>query len=643
MVAACWNFSALLLRWRLSAGLRVLLGLSLLWLGNAPAIAADAPFNMAQIQAERLELDSLAAISAKKTLEEIDNRIAAVKDDPARLAGLYLLKAHRLIHSGQAALDENLGKALPLINQEQQPELYLYALTIQAYGLYTYQNRAEEAIVLLEQVQQHPALKNDFYVRVTSLGNLLDAFYALKQYDKISKPIFMLVKTLSAKDVEPVYKDFFPDIEEELAYHSGQIGDIEQAVTLYNQIIERAKPKKHTDNLAIINCNIANLYFLPLAEKFQYAKASLAVSNNVPCADVMDKLVLLEQLQQGDLTNIARLQQFNPAQQMPTLNERSAYYAGLAYLHINDLAAAQQMLNRMTDPNNWERYDLLQQLAAKQGDYQAAFAASQQYHQLRAQKDADARALMLSSYQTRLELAQEDTKAAEQAKQAEQLAAAEQKARARLNLMLTVIAAGGVVTLVLVLYLYRSRRFQQKLQQLSDTDPLTGLLNRRAFMRQAGQLKLLAQRQQFPLSVVLIDLDFFKQINDQHGHQAGDAVLRAFADAAKATLRQTDVVARFGGEEFILMTSQQHADALAALLQRLQQCFQQMCLQDGEIGFSVSFSAGTAALNPQPQAQDEQTIEQAIRQADAQLYKAKGNGRQQVCMADICVPLMTGA
>lgn len=644
MVAACWNFSALLLRWRFGAALRVLFGFSLLWLGNAPAIAADAPFNMAQIQAERLELDNLAGANKDKALEETEKRIIMVKDDPLRLAGLYLLKAHKLIHSGQAAIDENLAKALPLINQEQQPELYLYAMTIQAYGLYMYQNRAEEAVVLLEQVQQHPALQNDFHVQVTSLGNLLEAYYELKQYDKISKPLFTLVKTVSAKDVAPAYREVFVNtIQDELAYHSGQIGDIKQALALHDKSIERSKLENDRHNLAVTNCNIANLYFLPLAEKFQYAKASLAADNNVGCSDVMEKLVLLEQVQQGDLTNIARLLQFNPAQQMPTLNERSAYYAGLAYLHLNDLAAVQQMLNRMTDPNNWERYDLLQQLAAKQGDYQAAFAASQQYHQLRAQKDADARALMLSSYQTRLELAQEDTKAAEQAKQAEQLAAAEQKAQARLNLMLTVIAAGGVVTLVLVLYLYRSRRFQQKLQQLSDTDPLTGLLNRRAFMRQAGQLKLLAQRQQFPLSVVLIDLDFFKQINDQHGHQVGDAVLRAFADAAKATLRQTDVVARFGGEEFILMTSQQHADALAALLQRLQQCFQQMCLQDGEIGFSVSFSAGTAALNPQPQAQDEQTIEQAIRQADAQLYKAKGNGRQQVCMADICVPLMTVA
>jgi diguanylate cyclase (GGDEF)-like protein len=640
MVAACWNFPALLLCRCLSAALRFFWGCSLLWLSNAPAIAAETPYTLAQIQAERREVDTLAGISVEKTVEEIDKRIAVINNDPLRLAGLYLHKAHKLIHSGQAAIDDNLAKALPLINQEQHPEQYLYAMTIQAYGLYTYQNRAEEAVVLLEQVQQHPALKNDLYVKVHSLANLLEAYYKLKQYYKISKPLFMLVKTLSAKDIELAYRDFFiNNVEEELAYHSGQIGDIEQALTLYNNIIERAKLKSHTENIAISNCNIASLYFLPLAEKFHYAKTSLAVSNNVPCSDVMEKLVLLEQVQQGDLTNIARLQQFNPAQQMPTLNERSAYYAGMAYLHLNDLAAAQQMLNRMTDSNKWERYDLLQQLAAKQGDYQAAYAASQQYHQLRAQKDADARALMLGSYQTRLELAQEDTKAAEQAKQAEQLAAAEQKAQARLNLMLTVIAAGGMVTFVLLLYLYRSRRFQQKLQQLSDTDPLTGLLNRRAFMRQAEQLKLLAQRQQFPLSVVLIDLDFFKKINDQHGHQAGDAVLRAFADAAKATLRQTDVVARFGGEEFILMTSQQHADALASLLQRLQQCFQKMCLQGGEIGFSVSFSAGTAALNPQHQANNEQAIEQAIRQADAQLYRAKANGRQQVCSDELCTAL----
>jgi diguanylate cyclase (GGDEF)-like protein len=312
---------------------------------------------------------------------------------------------------------------------------------------------------------------------------------------------------------------------------------------------------------------------------------------------------------------------------MPTLNERSAYYAGLAYLQLNDLAGVQNMLDRMTNTNNWERYDLLQQLAA-----------SQKYHELRAQKDADARKLMLASYQTRLELAQEDTKAAEVARQAEQLAAAEQKAQARLYLVLTVIGAGGVVTLVLALYLYRSRQLQQRLQKLSDTDPLTGLLNRRAFLRQAEQLKLLAERQQFPLSLALIDLDFFKQINDQHGHQAGDAVLRAFADAAKATLRQTDVVGRFGGEEFVLLSTQQDSTTFAALLQRLQQSFTRLCLQDREIGFEVSFSAGISSLIPAASEQN-YGIENAIQQADQQLYRAKANGRKQVCSETECLVL----
>jgi len=611
---------------------------SLLFLLVCPTAWAAEPYTLSQIQAERRELQGLVGENREMTIQALDKRIATISNDLPRLAALYLLKALTLQHSGLHAIEENLAKALPLIDKDQQPELYFFAMTIKAYGLYSYQNRAAEAVELLEQVQQHPAFHDDVFLQVHTLSNLLEAHYDLKQYDKISKPLFQLVKKLSAKDLEPVYQDYFNEIEVELAYHSALIGDVEQAIALYKTLITRAEQKKLIENIAISYCNIANMYFLPLTEKFQYAKASLQAMGNLACSDVMEKLVLLEQVQQGNLTNIARLAAFNPAQQMPALNERSAYYAGLAYLQLNDLAGVQKMLDRMTDTNNWERYDLLQQLAAKQGDYPSAFAASQKYHQLRAQKDADARKLMLASYQTRLELAQEDTKAAEAARQAEQLAAAEQKAQARLYLMLTVIGAGGVVTLVLALYLYRSRQLQQRLQKLSDTDPLTGLLNRRAFLRQAEQLKLLAERQQFPLSLALIDLDFFKQINDQHGHQAGDAVLRAFADAAKATLRQTDVVGRFGGEEFVLLSTQQDSATFAALLQRLQQSFTRLCLQDREIGFEVSFSAGIAGLISAANAKNA-GIENAIQQADQQLYRAKANGRKQVCADQLCLQL----
>ena len=104
------------------------------------------------------------------------------------------------------------------------------------------------------------------------------------------------------------------------------------------------------------------------------------------------------------------------------------------------------------------------------------------------------------------------------------------------------------------------------------------------------------------------------------------------------------MIGRFGGEEFILATTEQDSAAFAALLQRLQQCFSQMCVSDKSIGFSVSFSAGIANLKlllPTMQnAAAMQDIEQAIRQADEQLYRAKANGRQQVCAEDLCLQLM---
>jgi diguanylate cyclase (GGDEF)-like protein len=513
-------------------------------------------------------------------------------------------------------------------------------MVVKSYGMYIYQNQAEQAAIVLEKVQQHPALKNDLYVQVLGLSNLLEVYYELKDFNKIAKPLFQLARTLTSKEMAPEYKGFFKDLDVELAYHSSLIGDTNQAIAIYKKTIADSKLKGQIDNVAIANCNIANMYFLPLAEKIQYAKASLAEARNLSCSDLMEKLVLLDEIQQGNFSNRDRLSQFHSNQQMPSLNQRSAYYAGLAYLQLDDLAGAQRMANRITDIKSWERYDLLQKIYEKQGNYRDAFTASQRFHQLRAEKDADARALMLSSYQTRLEMAQEDTIAAEQAKQAEQLHAAEQKAESRLQLMLTVIVAGFGITVVLTLYLYRSRQLQRKLQQLSDTDPLTGLLNRRAFLRQAEQLKLLAERQQFPLFVALIDLDFFKKINDKYGHQAGDSVLRAFAQAANSTLRQTDLCGRFGGEEFILLTTQQDTAAFAASLQRLQQCFAELCVQDNQLGFAVSFSAGIATVLEQSTGWN-QDIEEAIRQADEQLYRAKSNGRQQVCTEDLCLQLVS--
>lgn len=199
----------------LGATLRLAL-FSLLFLLALPKVWAAEPYSLAQIQAERFEMDKLISQDRVKGIQAIDARIAALKADPSRLAALYLFKAKTLMHSGQLAIDENLAKALPLINEQQQPELYLFAMTIKSYGLYSYQNQPAVAAALLEQVQQHPALKNDLYVQVENLSNLLEVYYVLKQYDKISKPLFQLVRTLTSKDIAPTYQDLFNELEEEL-------------------------------------------------------------------------------------------------------------------------------------------------------------------------------------------------------------------------------------------------------------------------------------------------------------------------------------------------------------------------------------------------------------------------------------------
>ncbi len=569
---------------------------------------------------------------------------AQQKQAPAKLAQLYLTQAECEMFKSADLLAANIAKAKPLFDPQRTPDLYVYSQILESFYQYTYRNRAEEAIAILENLSGNKALQDDLYLYIGYLQNLLDLYYQQHAYEHIPEPLFRFAQKFEKNQGKQTEQaGMRVHFLSELSTLAGKSGDVEQAKQVSMQMVDHLRQFDQTFNIAVVYANLSNLDFLPFAEQVDFAKKALIEDPNVYCADRLKKMIELADAQNG---------KFSAAEASPSAEVEQGksdcavsyyYYSARIFLLKHDLDAAERMAGKASMVGRWQHADLMQRIHRERGEFDKALAAAENLMRLREQAAENARRLMSASYQVRLKLAQDEAIAAEQLKQAELLEASEQKASLRFYLLLTIAVAGFVVAAVLSLYLVRSRQLSTKLQRLSDTDPLTGLLNRRAFLRQAEQLKLLAQRQQFPLALALIDLDFFKQINDQHGHQAGDAVLRAFADAAKATLRQTDVVGRFGGEEFILMTSQQNADALASLLQRLQHCFKQMCLQDSQIGFSVSFSAGTAALNIQHEINDEQAIEEAIRQADEQLYRAKGNGRQQVCMADICVPLLTMA
>jgi len=126
-------------------------------------------------------------------------------------------------------------------------------------------------------------------------------------------------------------------------------------------------------------------------------------------------------------------------------------------------------------------------------------------------------------------------------------------------------------------------------EKQSMTDALTGLYNRRSLDALLQREVALAERHQQPLSIVMIDMDYFKQINDTHGHAAGDHLLKAFADCVRITLRKTDLAFRYGGDEFVIALPQTPLVQAQQVVQKLRQAFG-----------SVDFSSAIAKLEHQP-------------------------------------------
>jgi diguanylate cyclase (GGDEF)-like protein len=182
-----------------------------------------------------------------------------------------------------------------------------------------------------------------------------------------------------------------------------------------------------------------------------------------------------------------------------------------------------------------------------------------------------------------------------------------------------------VLGTVAVLVAWRSEA-EQKLRALAMTDGLTGVLNRRGFTRQAENMLSHAWRHHLPLTAMVLDLDHFKQVNDTHGHEAGDRALKLFARLLGDTCRSGDLVGRLGGEEFGVLLLHNSAPAGIAFDRRLRQRLR--VESTAELGFAVDYSAGMAVLLPA-----ETSLPNLLGRADAALYQAKAQGRGRMVEA----------
>ena len=165
----------------------------------------------------------------------------------------------------------------------------------------------------------------------------------------------------------------------------------------------------------------------------------------------------------------------------------------------------------------------------------------------------------------------------------------------------------------------------QRLHRLAETDPLTGLLNRRSFLELFERERMRSLRYQRPLALILLDIDFFKRINDSHGHAAGDTALKRIAELLIAHCRPMDVVCRYGGEEFCVMTPETTEAGAANLAERIRLALADCCIQARGRTLRVTGSFGVADC-----VGDLNNVDQLIERADRALYVAKQTGRDRV-------------
>ncbi len=175
---------------------------------------------------------------------------------------------------------------------------------------------------------------------------------------------------------------------------------------------------------------------------------------------------------------------------------------------------------------------------------------------------------------------------------------------------------------------HRRRRMERALRQLADVDALTGLYNRRAFLERARQIAELARRYGFSLAMLLLDVDHFKQINDRAGHAVGDEVLHRLGQVVRRSLRRTDIAARFGGDEFVVLLPYTDLEGAREAAERIRQ---QVHVLDRPVRFTVSIGAAAVAGA-------EALIENLLTRADRALYRAKEEGRDRVALAPAAPP-----
>ncbi len=170
------------------------------------------------------------------------------------------------------------------------------------------------------------------------------------------------------------------------------------------------------------------------------------------------------------------------------------------------------------------------------------------------------------------------------------------------------------------------------LEQMAVTDSLTELYNKGYILKRLDSELTRTVRYNESISVIMIDIDYFKKINDSFGHIAGDNILKKLAEKLTESVRDVDIVARYGGEEFLVVCPNTSIGGASILAERIRENVQNTVFQAGSSDIRITVSLGLASLSPSSHISSDFNFEQLLKEADSALYKAKSAGRNRVAM-----------
>lgn len=306
------------------------------------------------------------------------------------------------------------------------------------------------------------------------------------------------------------------------------------------------------------------------------------------------------------------------------------YYLAKAYFAEGRMAEAEEILGPLVeefeDLEYWKEaaasHDILSRIAESRPNYQEALRHQRQAESTRRKFLDRDRSMRLASLQVAFDTLRKEQQIALLSERNRVLELQEQSQRQRRYLAFGGAAAMTVIGLLLLLLLLRTRSDRHHLLWLSQHDGLTGLRNHGSFFRRANKALAVTQRSGTLFTLVVADIDFFKAINDEHGHVTGDAVLREMGAALREVFEPQGIIGRIGGEEFAIALPGIGRDWARELIHELNDRLRPVHENGSEIKVTLSYGLAEAS--------ESTSVEKLRLFADQALYEAKGRGRNQI-------------